>query len=133
VAQARELTLVCDRLDPAVAIGDASWLERLLLNLIDNAIKFTAPGGRIALSVWADDGGARIALQDTGVGIASDELPRIFERFYRVDQARSSAEGAGLGLTLVKWIVDRHHGAIDVTSAPGAGTTVTIRLPRAAA
>jgi heavy metal sensor kinase len=133
VAQARELTLVCDRLDPAVAIGDASWLERLLLNLIDNAIKFTAPGGRIALSVWADDGGARIALQDTGVGIASDELPRIFERFYRVDQARSSAEGAGLGLTLVKWIVDRHHGAIDVTSAPGEGTTVTIRLPRAAA
>jgi signal transduction histidine kinase len=64
------------------------------------------------------------------MGIAADALPRIFERFYRVDPARSSpAEGAGLGLSLVKWIIDRHHGSVRVTSQPGEGTTFTVRLP----
>lgn len=132
VAQAREIVLTCDRLDPAVAHGDPEWLERLLLNLLDNAIKFTGAGGRIAVGVWAEHGFAHLTIRDTGVGIASDALPRIFERFYRVDQARSSAaEGVGLGLSLVKWIIDRHHGTIAVDSRPGEGTTMTVRMPLA--
>jgi heavy metal sensor kinase len=132
VAQARDIALVCDRLEPAIAHGDPEWLERLLLNLLDNAIKFTGAGGRITVGVWAQSGFAHLAIRDTGVGIASDALPRIFERFYRVDQARSSpAEGVGLGLSLVKWIIDRHHGTIAVDSHPGEGTTMTVRIPLA--
>lgn len=132
VAQARDIALACTRLEPAVALGDAGWLERLILNLLDNAIKFTQPGGRIGVSVWTEPDVVRVAFADTGVGIASADLPRIFDRFYRVDPARSSAtEGSGLGLSLVKWIVDRHHGVIEVTSRPGEGTTVSVRLPRA--
>ncbi len=130
VAQAREIALACDRLEPAVAHGDAEWLERLLLNLLDNAIKFTGAGGRIGVSVWTESRVACLAIRDTGVGIASEALPRIFERFYRVDQARSSpAEGVGLGLALVRWIVDRHHGTVVVDSRPGEGTTITVRIP----
>jgi heavy metal sensor kinase len=132
VAAARDITLTCDRLETAIAVGDAGWIERLILNLLDNAIKFTPAGGGIHVSVWPDGRTARLEFRDTGVGIAADELPRIFERFYRVDPARSSStEGAGLGLSLVKWIIDRHHGTIDVVSRPGEGTTVTIRLPLA--
>jgi heavy metal sensor kinase len=130
VAQAREIGLACDRLDPAVAHGDPEWLERLLLNLLDNAIKFTGAGGRIAVSAWTDKADVCLAIRDTGVGIASDAVPRIFERFYRVDPSRTSSEqGIGLGLTLVKWIIDRHRGTIAVDSRPGEGTTITVRIP----
>lgn len=130
VAQARDIVLACGRLEPATALGDAEWLERLLLNLLDNAIKFTGAGGRIAVSAWTDGGLVRLAVSDTGVGIAPEALPRLFERFYRVDPARSSpAEGVGLGLSLVKWITDRHGGAIAVDSRPGEGTTITVTLP----
>ena len=130
VAQARGVKLTCDRLDAAIVRGDAGWLERLLLNLLDNAIKFTGDGGAIAVSVWSAERSAVLSVRDTGVGIASEAVPRIFERFFRVDEARSSdAEGSGLGLTLVKWIIDHHHGTVGVESEPGKGTTVTVRLP----
>jgi heavy metal sensor kinase len=132
VAQARDIDLSCEAPEPAVVLGDRGWLERLMLNLIDNAIKFTPAGGRIDVHVRAEGWEAWLDVRDTGGGIAAEALPRIFDRFYREDPARSSsAEGAGLGLSLVKWIADRHHASIDVTSAPGAGTTVTVRLPRA--
>ncbi len=130
VAQARGLDLTCDAPAAVIVAGDTGWLERLLLNLLDNAIKFTAPGGRITVTVARQDGDASLAISDTGVGIAPGALPRIFERFYREDPARSS-EGAGLGLSLVKWIIDRHGGSIAVASRPGAGTTFTARLPLA--
>jgi heavy metal sensor kinase len=130
VAQARDIQLTCDRIEPAVAHGDAGWLERLILNLLDNALKFTGPGGRVGVSVWPDGARAVVQVRDTGVGMSADALPRIFERFYRADPARSSSsEGAGLGLSLVKWIVEHHGGTIDVTSQPDEGTTVTVHLP----
>ena len=110
--------------------GDAGWLERLLLNLLDNALKYTPAGGSIGVSVGCVGDRARVDVHDTGTGISADALPRIFERFYRVDPARSSAvEGAGLGLSLAKWIVDRHDGRIEVESVPGTGSTFTVWLP----
>lgn len=110
--------------------GDEEWLKRLVLNLVDNAIKFTPKGGRVAVRVSREDGQAVLQVSDTGAGIAPDVLPHIFEPFVRADVSRSHrTEGAGLGLSLVKWIVDRHHGRIDVRSAPGAGSTFSVFLP----
>ena len=132
VARAGDVELACEASDDVIVTGDAGWLERLLLNLLDNAIKFTPARGRISLRVSRENGAARLDVRDTGVGIAPDALPHLFERFYRVDPARSRhADGAGLGLALAKWIADRHGATIAVTSRPGEGSTFTVRLPLA--
>jgi heavy metal sensor kinase len=130
VAQAKDLNLQCVATQPVSMTGDSGWLERLLLNLLDNAIKYTPPGGNVSVCVSRENNHARVDVRDTGIGMPHNALPHIFERFYRVDPARShSVEGAGLGLSLVKWIVDRHQGRIDVLSDPGRGSTFTIWLP----
>ena len=130
VAQAKHVALECAGAGPVLVQGDRSWLERLLLNLLDNAIKFTPDGGRVSVRVARDGAWARVEVSDTGVGMSRDELPHIFERFYRADPSRSSStEGVGLGLSLAKWIVDRHDGTIEAASEPGKGSTFTIRLP----
>lgn len=132
VAQDANVELACDAPNPIVVIGDAGWLERLLLNLIDNAIKFTPARGRISVRVSRDNAAARLDVRDTGVGIAPEALPHLFERFYRADPARSRRDdGAGLGLALAKWIADRHGATIGVASRPGEGSTFTVRLPLA--
>ncbi len=134
VAQAKGVALRSGPVDAQVVVlADPSWLERLVLNLVDNAIKFTPSGGSITVSVLRSEGSARLAVQDTGIGMAPELMPRIFERFFRADPARSSeVEGVGLGLSLVKWIVDRHHGRIEVDSQPEKGSTFTVFLPLAA-
>jgi heavy metal sensor kinase len=130
VAQARDLDLHCVVHQPVMVTGDRGWLERLLLNLLDNAIKYTPSRGHIRVGVSRENHHARVDVSDTGSGIPADAVPHIFERFYRVDPARSSTvEGAGLGLSLAKWIVDHHQGRIDVWSEPGTGSTFTIWLP----
>jgi heavy metal sensor kinase len=132
VAQAADVDLEYEAPDDVVVTGDPGWLERLLLNLLDNAIKFTPARGRISLRVSRENGAARLDVCDTGVGIAPDALPHLFERFYRVDPARSRRpDGAGLGLALAEWIADRHGATIAVASRPGAGSTFTVRLPLA--
>jgi heavy metal sensor kinase len=131
VAQAKAITLQCEADHAVVVKGDARWLERLLLNLVDNALKFTPAGGRVEIRVARDAGAARIEVRDTGAGMPPEVLPHIFERFFRADPARPSAEGVGLGLSLAKWIVDRHNGRIDVSSKAGRGSTFTVRLPLA--
>ena len=109
------------------------WLERLLLILLDNAIKFTPEGGRIAVTFACDNGLARFAVTDTGTGVTPDALPHLFERFYRADPLRSRpTQGAGLGLALAKWIAERHGGTIDVKSRSGEGSTFTVTLPASA-
>jgi heavy metal sensor kinase len=131
LAQAKGLELRC-ALPGAVVIeqGDAEWLRRLLLNLLDNAIKFTASGGRVGVELADADQVAVFHIRDTGPGMSPAVMDRLFEPFHRGDAARSSSiEGAGLGLSLVKWIVDRHHGHIDVESEPGTGSTFIVRLP----
>lgn len=122
--------------DQAVVKGDADRLRQMLVNLVNNAIQYTPLGGRIDLSLecLGHQAGsqAQITVSDTGQGIATEDLPHIFDRFYRTDKARSRAVGGtGLGLSIVKWIVDAHRGEIDVESTLGAGTTFRVRLPLA--
>jgi heavy metal sensor kinase len=132
VAHARDLNLRCVANQPVTVTGDRGWLERCLLNLLDNAIKYTPHGGTVCVCVWRDGNHARLDVQDTGAGMSPDVLPHIFERFYRADGARASGvEGAGLGLSLVKWIVDRHEGRIEVHSGIGHGSTFAVWLPGA--
>lgn len=105
-------------------------LEQAVINLVDNAIKYSDPGGMVRLTAEQDASDVVIRVIDDGVGIEADHLPRLFERFYRVDKARSrKLGGTGLGLSIVKHIVQAHAGSISVESAPGVGSTFTIRLP----
>jgi heavy metal sensor kinase len=132
VAQARSIALEYDLPDDVRVVGDASWLERLLLNLVDNAVKFTPEGGRVTVRLARGAGDAVLEVRDTGVGMPPEALPYIFDRFFRADPARSpmmAGEGAGLGLALVKWIVEQHGGRIAVESRRGEGSTFTVRLP----
>ncbi|PYQ65310.1 MAG: PAS domain-containing sensor histidine kinase [Acidobacteria bacterium] len=116
---------------PAVQ-GDAGNLERLLLNLLDNAIKYNRPDGRITVRVGRDGGEALLEVSDTGIGIPAESIPRIFERFYRVDKGRAREEGGtGLGLAIVKHIAQAHGGQVDVESRMGRGATFRVRLPLA--
>lgn len=131
VAQARGVGLSCDAHKVVSVMGDAGWLERLLLNLLDNAIKFTAAGGHIVVRVAAEDGAATLEVRDTGIGISPEALPHVFERFYQADPSRSAERGVGLGLSLARWIARQHHATIDACSETGVGTTITVRLPAA--
>ncbi len=109
---------------------DEDLLLQLMLNLLDNAVKYTPPGGRVAVDWSLQDGWAVVRIADTGAGIARDELDRIFDRFYRVDKARSRSEGgSGLGLSISRWIAEAHGGSITAESEPGKGSTFTVRLP----
>lgn len=106
-------------------------IEQMLINLIDNAVKYTPDGGKIRIGVSSDDSQLRIEVEDTGIGIGKEHLPRIFERFYRVDRTRSrSMGGTGLGLSIVKHIVITHGGKIEVQSEEGKGSKFTIAMPR---
>jgi len=130
VAQARGIALTCECAPGAVVRGDGEWLRRLLINLLDNALKFTHEGGRVSVRVAPVGDRVTIAVRDTGVGIASADRPHVFERFFRADPSRSSStEGTGLGLSLVQWIVERHGGSVGLESEVGSGTTFTVTLP----
>lgn len=119
--------------DQVCMMGDVDRLKQLLLNLISNAIKYTPDGGTVDVSLSKKNGWAYLKISDTGMGIPAEDLPYIFDRFYRVDKARARAQsgqgGAGLGLAIAKWIAQAHGGNIDVTSQVGEGTTFTIILP----
>jgi two-component system, OmpR family, sensor kinase len=133
LAEERGIKIHCD-LAPAHTFGDADRLGQLVTNLLTNAIYYNKPSGEIRVSTRSENGGAVLAVADSGEGIAVEDLPHVFERFYRADKSRSRAEGrSGLGLAICKAIVDSHGGSIDVTSRPGAGTTFTVRLPALAA
>jgi two-component system phosphate regulon sensor histidine kinase PhoR len=111
-------------------IGDEGQLHSAFSNLLDNAIKYTPANGRVALRFWADDDGACVSVSDTGIGIASEHLPRLTERFYRVDAGRArQTGGSGLGLAIVKHVLQRHGATLDVESVVGRGSTFTCRFP----
>jgi signal transduction histidine kinase len=110
--------------------GDETVLHQLLNILLDNAVKYTPAPGRIDISLDQKADKAVLTVADSGIGIAEDDQPRIFERFYRADKARSrELGGAGLGLAIAYWIVQQHHGSIGVRSAPGKGSTFVVELP----
>jgi two-component system sensor histidine kinase ArlS len=110
--------------------GDRRLIKQMLRAIVENSIKYTPDNGKIEIDAGASDGQAIITVSDTGIGISKEDLPHIFDRFYRVDQARSRAiGGTGLGLSIVKWIVDIHKGSITTESETGKGTKITIKLP----
>jgi two-component system phosphate regulon sensor histidine kinase PhoR len=118
---------------PVAAWADEEAVSQILDNLVDNALKYTPAGGDIRIRWRSDDGHACVDVEDTGIGIPEGDLPRIFERFYRVDKARSrELGGTGLGLSIVKHLVQAMHGTVSANSTLGKGTKFTVRLPSAA-
>jgi len=134
-ARLREVCLIRDEIDSVYVRGSRLRLEQALLNVVANAVKFNRPGGEVRVSAGQNqDQQVVIAVADTGVGIASQDLARIFERFYRVDKARSrQVGGTGLGLSIVKHVMERMHGAVNVESQLGKGSTFALLLPGAPA
>ena len=128
LAEDKQIDVAVDAAEPIVAPADRARLMQAVANLVDNAVKYTPPAGRIALSVRRREDTVEIAVSDTGIGIPADELPQIWDRLFRGDRSRSQ-RGLGLGLSLVRAIVEAHHGRVDVTSTPGQGSTFTLRLP----
>jgi len=135
VATIRNLQFSASLAAPELSVlGDETLLRRLADILLDNAFKYTSSPGSVHLSLEAQGDSAVIMVQDSGVGIAAEEQGRIFERFYRVDKARSREQGgAGLGLAIAQWIVTQHGGSIAVESRPGQGATFRVELPLIAA
>jgi len=130
VASSKEISLAIKSAEPVFVTADREWLESAVLNLLDNAIKYTPEGGHVTILVENLGAERKLEIQDTGIGIAREALQHIFERFYRADPSRSSRDqGAGLGLSLVQWIVEQHHGRIEVQSEPGEGSRFTVWLP----
>lgn len=129
LAEAKSIHLRSEYETPVFSQGDKEHLQRLLLNLLDNAIKYTQPGGLVTLSLTCENSQARISVTDTGIGLSPSEQDQIFTRFYRSAEAKSQGGGAGLGLCLVKSIAEAHGGSIEVSSTPGQGSTFTVVLP----
>jgi signal transduction histidine kinase len=126
------VSIMLMEVDQVCVIGDADRLKQLILNLVDNAIKYTPPGGDVTLGLSKFNGMAELVVRDTGVGIPAEDLPHIFDRFYRVDKARSrKLGGSGLGLSIARWIAEAHGGDIRVESETGIGSSFTVTLPTA--
>ncbi|MDQ6654335.1 MAG: heavy metal sensor histidine kinase [Verrucomicrobiota bacterium] len=128
IAEERHVTITCD--GNAAVVADPLLFTRALSNLIDNALRFTPDGGAITIALEALADGTKVVVQDTGSGISPKDLPRIFDRFYRADVSRSS-QGTGLGLSLVKSIMELHGGTAAVESGAEQGTAVTLKFPQA--
>lgn len=130
LAEDKKISITCDASQAVVVEGDPSRLKQVVVNLLDNAIKYTPQNGRIQLRVHAVNGHAVLEVEDSGVGIAAEALPHVFDRFYRVDQIRSSdVEGAGLGLSIARAICSAHGAEIEATSSPSAGSCFRVKLP----
>jgi len=130
IAERKNLHLILKKIQQVNVEGESNQIERAIANLIGNAIKYTPESGRIEMSLEKERDFAKFTIKDTGMGIPEDELPYIFDRFYRVDKARSrETGGSGLGLAIVKWIVEAHKGNIEVKSKVGEGTVFVVFLP----
>ncbi|OLC44131.1 MAG: hypothetical protein AUH43_19375 [Acidobacteria bacterium 13_1_40CM_65_14] len=129
LGEARSIVVQADVSPDVRVTGDPHKLKHVLLNLGDNAVKYTSSGGRVLFRLRREGGHAVLHVTDTGMGVAANELPRIFDRFYRAPSANGGVRGAGLGLAIAKRIIEVHHGSIAVSSTPGSGTTFSVRLP----
>ena len=126
----RQIETTLGQVEPLRVSGDEWRLRELILNVVDNAVKYSSPGGIVQIGVTQHHGMARILVQDHGIGMTPDEQRLVFDRFYRTDAARAHAQkGTGLGLSICKWITEAHHGTIEVTSTFGQGSCFTISLP----
>jgi heavy metal sensor kinase len=130
LASEKQISLTCKSTGSVQAIGDETRIKQVLVNLLDNAIKYTRTNGHVVVSVEAQDKSALLTVTDDGVGIPAESLPHVFERFYRAEKARSRGfEGFGLGLSLVEAVCRAHGGEASIESTEGRGTTVRVRLP----
>jgi signal transduction histidine kinase len=130
LADDRRITLAFEPQSVPLILGDAQWLKQALINLLDNALHYTPPGGAVTVRLRAAGEGVAVVIEDTGHGIEPEHLPHLFERFYRTDWARAKdAGGTGLGLPIVKEIAEAHGGTISVTSQVDKGSVFTLRLP----
>ena len=130
LAEDKGIRLSLDACRSPWVLGDEEWLRRLLINLLDNALRHTPPRGAVTVQIGQVGPIAEIAVKDTGSGIAPGHLPHIFERFYRADSARGrDSGGTGLGLAIVKEIAEAHHGTVHVESEVGKGSVFTFKLP----
>jgi signal transduction histidine kinase len=131
LARARGVRLELGEYEEAPATGDPALVRQLLMLLLDNAVKFTPAEGSVRVDVHGREGRPTVVVEDTGVGIAPDDLPHVFDRFYRADPARARTGGAGLGLSIARWIADQHGAELDLASHPGRGTRIAVRFPAA--
>jgi signal transduction histidine kinase len=128
-AAQKGVVLSLDEYQEAAMVGSATLLRRLIVILLDNAVKYTPAGGRVTVSVRTERSRVLVDVADTGVGIAPEAVSRVFDRFYRSDDGRSAAPGAGLGLSIARWIAEAHGGTLTLTSQLGAGTRIRLDLP----
>jgi two-component system phosphate regulon sensor histidine kinase PhoR len=134
LAEDKHITVVCDCAERVMVEGDQARLKQVVVNLLDNAIKYTPDGGRVRLKIAREEGSAVFDVVDDGIGIPPEALPHVFKRFFRVDGSRSREHGvggAGLGLSIVKSICDAHGARIEVSSTPGQGSLFRVRQPLA--
>jgi two-component system phosphate regulon sensor histidine kinase PhoR len=131
-ARAKDIVIINEIETEAEALGETGRIRQIMMNLVTNAISYTPPGGKVMVSVLNAEDGVLFSVKDTGIGMDQDQIPRIFERFYRVDKARSRNQGGtGLGLAIVKHLVEAHEGHINVESTAGEGTTFQITFKKA--
>src|SRR5574340_183614 len=126
----RGVSLEVGTFEEAPVMGDRALVRQLIMILLDNALKFTPRGGRVRVDVSGANGVSALVVEDTGVCIAAEQLPRIFDRFYRGDAARSRTDGAGLGLSIARWIADAHGAVIQLAPGAGGGTRATVKFAR---
>ena len=130
LAAGKQMTVTMEQNDEARLNADPVRLRQLFRALVSNAVRYTDAGGAIRISSRRLETEARVSIEDTGIGIPAGSLGKIFDRFYRVDEARTRAHGgSGLGLALARWIAEAHHGSIDVRSTPGKGSCFTVHIP----
>ncbi len=126
----KKIELEIDTIEDAVVSTESQSLQCILTNLLENALKYTEPGGKVSISCRLSADQARITVNDTGIGIPAEDLNKIYDRFYRVDKSRSrSSGGAGLGLSIVKAMAERDGGSVTVNSILGTGSQFTVALP----
>jgi len=131
LAREKNIRLTCHFNKSTTVLGDAERLEQVIKNLADNSLKYTEPGGEVVIDVSREGSQVILRVSDTGIGIPVSDLPHVFNRFYRVDKSRSrKIGGSGLGLSIVKWIVEAHRAQIDIQSEEGKGTTVRVVFKR---
>jgi heavy metal sensor kinase len=130
LAEIKHISVELKKTEPITIVGDKGRLRQLFLNLVDNAIKYTPDGGHVSISIERQNGSAVVEVEDSGIGIPQEDRQKIFDRFYRVDKARSRAMGGtGLGLSIAKWIVEMHRGSITVESEMNKGSKFSVRFP----
>lgn len=130
VASQKKVEVTVEQFEETPVNGDPDLVRQLLMILLDNAVKFTDAGGEVRVSVAMHDGAPTFTVEDTGIGISAEELPRVFQRFFRGETAQARSQGAGLGLSIASWIAREHGADISLTSQPGKGTKAVVTFPR---